>query len=132
MAETNADITRRYLDAIEAGATGDDLAAFFDPEVEQVEFPNRLVATGATRDLAAVLDGAVRGQAVLTSQSYEITNLVEAGDQVALEAIWRGKLAIPLGALAPGDEMRARFAVFLQFRDGRILRQHNYDCFDPF
>jgi ketosteroid isomerase-like protein len=39
---------------------------------------------------------------------------------------------MPLGSLAAGDTMRARFGVFLTFRDGRILRQHNYDCFDPF
>jgi hypothetical protein len=25
----------------------------------------------------------------------------------------------------------ARFAIFLTFRDGKIVRQHNYDCFDP-
>jgi hypothetical protein len=25
----------------------------------------------------------------------------------------------------------ARFAVFMDFRDGRIVRQRNYDCFDP-
>jgi len=27
--------------------------------------------------------------------------------------------------------MRARFAVFLDFRDGKITRQRNYDCFEP-
>jgi hypothetical protein len=31
-----------------------------------------------------------------------------------------------------GGEMRARFAIFLELRDGRIVRQGNYDCFDPF
>jgi hypothetical protein len=27
--------------------------------------------------------------------------------------------------------MRGRFAVFMEFRDGRIVRQRNYDCFKP-
>ena len=40
-------------------------------------------------------------------------------------------LAIPLGTLPAGGEMRARFAVFLQFRDGKIVSQRNYDCFEP-
>ncbi len=31
-----------------------------------------------------------------------------------------------------GGEMRARFGLFLQFRDGKIARQHNYDCFEAF
>ncbi len=123
---------RAYLDAIEAGATGEELAAFFTSDVEQVEFPNRLVASGATRDLTAILDGAVRGQAVLRSQRFEITRLVEAAEVAAAEATWTGVLAIPVGSIPAGGEMRARFAMFFEFRDDRIARQHNYDCFDPF
>jgi ketosteroid isomerase-like protein len=129
---SHAEPVRRYLDAIEAGATGDALAAFFTPDVEQVEFPNRLMPTGARRDLAAILEGAVRGQAVLRSQRYELHRVVEAGDHVAAEATWTGVLAVPVGQTPAGGEMRARFAMFFEFRDGRIARQHNYDCFDPF
>jgi ketosteroid isomerase-like protein len=69
---------------------------------------------------------------VLQSQSYEIHNTVEQGEVLVLELTWRGRLAVPVGSLGPGDEMRARFAVILEFRDGRIFRQRNYDCFDPF
>jgi ketosteroid isomerase-like protein len=50
---------------------------------------------------------------------------------VALEVQWSGTLAIALGSLPAGGEMRARFAVFLEFRGDRIARQRNYDCFDP-
>jgi hypothetical protein len=50
---------------------------------------------------------------------------------VAIEAIWTGTLAIGLGSLKPGDKMRARFAQFFEFRDGLIVRQRNYDCFEP-
>ena len=49
-----------------------------------------------------------------------------------LEVLWAGTLAIPVGSLAAGDEMRAHFAVFIELRDGRIYRQRNYDCFEPF
>ncbi len=129
---SHAAFIRRYLDAIEAGATGDDLAGFFTADVEQVEFPNRLVASGATRGLAAILEGAVRGQAVLRSQRYELHRVIESGDEAAAEATWTGVLAVPIGSIAPGGEMRARFAMVFEFRDGRIARQHNYDCFDPF
>jgi ketosteroid isomerase-like protein len=131
---TNSNLrrAREYLAAIEAGATGDAVAAFFDSDLRQEEFPNRLVPDGASRDLAAVLTGAERGKAVLRSQTYEVHNAIEQGDTVALEVTWRGVLAIPIGSLQPGDEMRARFAVFLEFRDGVIRRQRNYDCFDPF
>jgi ketosteroid isomerase-like protein len=30
-----------------------------------------------------------------------------------------------------GDVMRAHFATFIEFRDGKIVAQRNYDCFEP-
>ena len=50
----NLDHARRYLDAIEAGATGEELGRFFDPDVVQEEFANRLLPQGARRDLLAI------------------------------------------------------------------------------
>jgi ketosteroid isomerase-like protein len=52
-------------------------------------------------------------------------------DRVAIEARWTGVLAIALGTLAAGSEIKASFAVFFHLRDGRIAMQRNYDCFDP-
>ena len=43
--------------------------------------------------------------------------------------IW-APLAIPFGTLTAGSEMRCHSAMFLEFRDGRIVAQRNYDCFD--
>jgi ketosteroid isomerase-like protein len=130
-ADRNLDTARRYLVALEQGVVGADLAAFFDPEVVQEEFPNRLVASGARRDLNALLDGAVRGQQVLSAQTYAIQNALASGDQVSLEVLWTGTLAIALGSLPVGGIMRAHFAVFLEFRAGKIVAQRNYDCFEP-
>jgi ketosteroid isomerase-like protein len=123
---------RQYLAAIEQGATGDALAAFFAPDVVQEEFPNRLTPNGARRGLAEILEAAVRGRQVTTSQRYTVVNTIASGDQVALEVEWSATLAIPFGSIHAGGEMRARFAVFLEFRDGKIVRQRNYDCFEPF
>ena len=122
---------RRYFDAIENGAPGESLQ-FFAPDVVQEEFPNRLVPDGATRDLAALAEGAARGRKVMARQRYEIVNALASGNQVAVETIWTGTLAVPFGSIPAGGEMRARFAIFLELRDGRIVRQRNYDCFDPF
>jgi len=129
--QSHLDFVKSYLAALEAGAVGDDLARFFDPDVVQEELPNRLVPSGARRDLAALLEGAARGQQVMMKQRYELLGAVEQGETVALEVRWTGTLAIPLGTLPPGGEMRARFALFIEFRAGRIFRQRNYDCFDP-
>lgn len=83
------------------------------------------------RDLAAILDGAVRGQQVMAAQRYEPLDRLVDGNRVVLEVQWTGTLAIPLGALPAGGQMRARFAVFLTYRDGKIAHQRNYDCFEP-
>jgi ketosteroid isomerase-like protein len=132
---TNLELTRRYLAAIEAGVGGDASDArfeFFAPDVVQVEYPNQLVPKGAERNLAAIIEAGARGRKVLRAQRYEVRIALAQGSEVALEVLWVGTLAVPIGALAAGAEMRAHFGVFLTFRDGRIVRQHNYDCFEPF
>ena len=127
----NLALVRRYLAAVASGATGDTLAAFYAPDVVQEEFPNRLMANGARRDLAAILEAAVRGQSVMTSQGFDVLNAVVHGDQVALEVQWIGTLAIAFGTLPAGGQMRARFAQFFELRAGKIVAQRNYDCFEP-
>jgi ketosteroid isomerase-like protein len=121
----------RYLQALEAGVIGDALAAFFTPDVIQEEFPNRLVPSGAQRDLSTLLASAERGQQVMANQTYELVNTVAAGTTVVLEVRWTGTLAVALETLPVGAQMRARFAVVLEYRDGAIARQRNYDCFEP-
>jgi len=82
----NIETARRYLKAIEEGATGAALAQFFAPHIVMELFPNRLVPEGSRSGLAEMLAGAERGQKVLTSQHYEIKHEVAGGDSVALEA----------------------------------------------
>jgi ketosteroid isomerase-like protein len=126
---SRASIVRNYLKAIELRK---DVLAFYTDDVVQEEFPNALSPTGATRELADLKAAAQRGQNVLRSESYEIVSLVEAGEMVACELIWRGVLAVPLKSLKPGDVLKGRFAAFFEFEGDRIRRQRNYDCFDPF
>ncbi len=125
----NVDRAKAFLRAIEAR---EDTTAFLAPDIVQREFPNRLVPDGATRDLAALKQASERGKRAVTRESYEVVNAVEHGDEVALEVIWTGTLAVPVGTLPAGGTMRAHFGVFMTFRDGLIASQRNYDCFDPF
>ncbi|MFI0737359.1 nuclear transport factor 2 family protein [Streptomyces sp. NPDC021100] len=120
----------RYHAAVARRATAEELALFFHPDVVQHEFPNALAPDGAVRDLLAVLEAAERGRAVLSEQAFDVVEAVASGGTVALEVRWHGTLAVPLGALPAGHELRARLAVFLEFRDARITAQRNYDCFD--
>lgn len=127
----NLALIHAYLEALQAGIVGDALAAFFTDDAQQVELPNRLNPDGGVSDLATVLHRAEQGQKLLRSQTYEIRSALAQGERVAVEALWTGTLAVPLGTLAAGANMQAHFAMFFELQDGRIRRQRNYDCFEP-
>jgi ketosteroid isomerase-like protein len=122
---------RAFLDAIERDEVVDRESDWYTQDAVQVEFPNRLVPAGATRDLAAIRQAGERGRAIVDRQSYEIVSLVEQGDRVAVEAVFRATFRMDVAGLAKGETMEARFAMFFEMRDGRIARHHSYDCFLP-
>jgi len=127
----NIEIARRYISTLSSGAGPDEMAAFFAPDVVQEEFPNRLMPQGAVRDLQAMKAGRARGRELLSAEHFEVVNAVGMAGQVAMELIWTGTVREAAGPFAAGQALRARFAIFMEFRDGRIVRQRNYDCFDP-
>ncbi|KFE70702.1 nuclear transport factor 2 family protein [Hyalangium minutum] len=132
MSTPNLDIARRFVQAVERGATAEALRPFFDPALSHHEYPNRLFPKGVKRDVQAMLESSEKGQKVLSSQRYEIRGAVASGDEVALEIDWTGTLSVPLGTLKPGDTLHAMIGQFFTFRDGRIVSLRNYDCYDPF
>lgn len=131
MSSENLEVIRSYLDDLASGVTGDGLAAYFTPDAVQVEYPNRLNPSGGKSDLATLLVRAEQGQRILRQQSYKITSELVQGDQIAIEAEWTGVLAIAIGTLAPGAQMKAHFAMFFGLKNGKIHSQRNYDCFQP-
>jgi ketosteroid isomerase-like protein len=130
-AANNLEIATRYLARLSSGAGPEELEQFFAPDVVQEEFPNRLLPSGATRDLAAMKLGRARGQALLEAEHFDLVNAVASGEHVAVEVVWTGTVRDAAGPFTAGQRLRARFALFMEFRDGRIVRQRNYDCFDP-
>ena len=119
---------RQLLEALER-FDGDAVAALYAEDVEQVEMPNRLKPEGDRRGRAQLLSDLERSKGILRSQKYEVSNAVGAGALVMVEYVWSGVLAAPMGSLAAGDTLRGHCAMSVEFRDGRIVRQRNYDCF---
>lgn len=128
---SNLETAKRYLQALENNADRESLAQFFDPTVIQEEFPNRLNPNGGRSDYATMLQRAEQGKQLLVSQQYTLTNALESNNMVVLEVIWTATLAVRAPTLPADGQMRAHFAVFLEFRDGKIIAQRNYDCFNP-
>jgi steroid delta-isomerase-like uncharacterized protein len=126
----NLALARRFVAAVERGAS-DEVAALLADDVVQEEFPNRLLPAGATRDRAAMLEAGERGKKAMSAQRFEILNAVASGERVAMELRWTGTLAVPFGGLPAGGQMRVRYAIFFEFRGGKVWRMRNYDCFEP-
>ena len=126
----NVDTAVRYHQAVSDFATGEELAAFFHPDATHHELPNALFPDGNIRDLPGVCAAAEAGRTTLSAQSFEVVNALAVGDQVALEVLWTGTIAVPLGDLPAGHTLRAHIAAFLEFRDGKIIAQRNYDCYE--
>jgi hypothetical protein len=61
---------------------------------------------------------------------YKIKQEIADHDRVALEVEWAGTLAVPCGSLPAGGQMETYFAVFLELREGTIIKQTKYDCFE--
>lgn len=123
---------RAYIQALEGGAVGDDLAAFYHPDILQEEFPNRLNPSFVRRTLGDILEAAERGARLMTRQIFDIQTFTEAGDRVILEMTWTGYANMPVGLTRAGEPLRAHIAQILEYEDGLIIRQRTYDCFEPF
>lgn len=106
--------------ALEADLDPQALDGLFTPNAVQREFPNALVPHGATRDLAALREGARRGRTVVCNQRFEVKSQLAAGNQVAVEEVWTAQLLVPLGTRAPGDTLTAHLGMFFTVEDGRI------------
>ncbi len=134
MSEThsNLQMVKDFLKAVENRTGFNELARFYHPDVLQVEYPNVITKNIAERTLADLQLAASKGKRVLQKEKYELVHAYEMGDTVIIEAKWKGILAIPIGKLNAGDVMKAYFAQIFQFKDGKIYRQRNYDCFEPF
>ncbi len=127
----NAAIVREYIGAIERFDV-EAVGRLLHPDVVQIERPNKLYAEGQTRGYDKMMADLPRGAKVLRKQSYSITATYEAGDTVIVETRWEGIVNVSLGALQPGDAMVAHICMVITLRDGRVVRQVNYDCYEDF
>ena len=128
---TNRPFIDAFLKSLEDGSFVGHEDHWYAPDCVQVEFPNVLVPNGAVRHLLDIAAAARRGAEIVEHQSYTIENWLENGNQIAFEATFRASFRIDLPALSRGRQMTARFGVFIQVENSRILRHHTYDCFDP-
>ncbi|MET1005518.1 MAG: nuclear transport factor 2 family protein [Propionibacteriaceae bacterium] len=123
-------LSRMYA-AISAGAQGDELASFFHPDAEQIEYPSVMRPTGHRRNLAEMRAGAEVGATIIRDQHYDVHTVIEDGDRVAVQLTWTATVAVDLGQIPAGTALVSHVAAFYLFRDGLVLQQSSYDCYEP-
>lgn len=101
-------------------------------DYQQWELPNQLNKLGQKSDIADSEKRMNIAKSILTSQHYEITSMIEQNFKVVLEAVWNGTMAIDAGHLKSGQKLTAYFCMIFDFKDGKIHRIKNYDCFELF
>ena len=118
-------IAEGYFQAISRGDVEGALSCF----APGAEFASPLGPLPYPEGVRAYLEGF---EASFPGARVEISNAVEAGEQVALEALWIGRhtgpLRLPDGQTIPatGREARAPFAGVFRVRDGQIVAHRAY------
>jgi ketosteroid isomerase-like protein len=131
MEDRNVAAVRAYIDAVEK-LDVERAGAFIDPAIVQTEYPNKLYAKGQVRGAEQMMKDLPRARQVLRSQRYPIETIFGAGDKVVVETRWEGVINVPLGRLQPGDAMVAHICMVFTLKDGKIVAQKNYDCYEDF
>ena len=128
----NLELAVRYIETVaDPSATAEDLSAFLDEGIVWREMPNRFAPRGRSSDYATGLANFVKGREYLPRQTYTIRRAVADGDTVALEVGWAGEVAKAIGPFPAGARLSAEVAIFLRFRDGKIVGQTDYPCYAP-
>ena len=127
--ETNITAALSFVRAVEA-MDGSKMEGFFAPDVEQIEMPNAFKPAGQVRDLRALAADIDKSKGIIEQQKYDILNTVAHGDIVVLEMVWHGTVVTDLAPLHSGQKLRAQCVAVFEFRDGKVIRLRNYDCFD--
>ena len=124
-------LVRDLMRAITDNAPAEVISAHFHADAEQIELPSLMRPDGHARKVTEMLEGYRAGAGFLLWQQYDVANVVDDGEQVAVQLRWTATTAVDAGALPAGTELVAHVAVFYRFQDGKILRQSSYDCYEP-
>lgn len=127
-----ADTVSAYLDTLfDPDGAPEDIGPFLHPDLALIEHPNAIAPTGNRRGRVEAIEGARAGRRLMRWQTLEDRRVAIAGDEVVVRGTWRGELADDAGALPAGGLVTAHLAMFFSVVDGRIVRQENFDCYEP-
>jgi ketosteroid isomerase-like protein len=102
------------------------------PEAVFTEYPNLVTKNGQVRTAGKGMKGIETGKQILAEQKYEFFDFAEAEDKVVTEGVWTGTMKVDAGHLKQGQQLKAYLCIVIEFKDDKIYRVRNYDCYEPF
>lgn len=128
----NLQLARQYIELVaDPSSTLDDLRPLLDEQIVWREMPNRFAPTGRISDFSTAAASFQKGRELVPEQTYIIRHAIASGETVAMEISWTGLVGKEIGPFAAGTHLSAELATFLRFRDGKIVSQTDYLCYDP-
>jgi ketosteroid isomerase-like protein len=120
------------MQALESGVHGEQLRRFFHDDAEQIEYPSLVDPRVGRRGLDGMIAASELGAGMLTFQRYDVRRWIESEETVVCQAEWHAELAKDAGPLREGQRLHTHSILIFTFRDGKIIRQEAYDCYEPF
>jgi len=130
---SHLNLIKKYYHLVETFQT--DIKQYADilhPQIIPVEFPNLLNKKVREGNLESMNQGMVAGKNLLSAQHFEITNGFETENQAVVECIWTGTIAADKGPFKKDQVLKAYICAVFEFKDNKIFRQRNYDCYEEF
>ncbi|MDF2723742.1 MAG: hypothetical protein K0Q59_3417 [Paenibacillus sp.] len=124
---------KRFFERLEAFSVAEsDFKSLLHPEVEQTEYPNWLTPGVVVSSYETMLQRMPNGKKLLREQKYDIQRIHETGDTLIAEVVWTAVVGVDMASFKNGQQLKAYFCCVFEFKDGKIYRQRNYDCFERF
>jgi ketosteroid isomerase-like protein len=128
----NLELAKRYIELVSNPFTEPEaLKSVLDQSLIWREMPNLFAPSGRVSDYPTALASFGKGREYLPKQTYTIGQAIASEDTVALEIRWAGEVVKSIGAFSAGSRLSAQIAIFLRIRDGKIVSQTDYPCYDP-
>jgi ketosteroid isomerase-like protein len=134
MPETNKiELIKKFFHLLQwFNIDSNEYKAILHHAVEQTEYPNLILQQTRQRTFSNLLEGAEAGKKMLAYQHFDPVKFFETADAVIAEYKWTGELKQKAGKLKQGQVLRAHICTIFEFKDDKIFRQRNYDCYEPF
>jgi hypothetical protein len=129
---TKTELIKRLFHLLQWFTTAEnEYKAILHAGVEQADYPNLMIPYIRKRTFKGLVESAEAGKKMFAWQRFETLHFIESGETAVVEYTWSAELKVKAGRLKQGQVIKAHICTVFEFRDEKIFRQRNYDCYEP-